>query len=146
MKTFAKRLLCALLAGVMVFGLMACSKDDKSSSSVPNDPDLERLVREEGDDFVEGFESGFEGSSGGLDCECSIRVEGTSLIVDCLILDVDNVPAETKEDMQKSYDSSKDSMKATFEPFKEEAPNLTLVVLNICEEDGDLLASVNLYY
>ena len=141
MKNFVKKVLCLAVVAVMAFSIVACS-----DSNVKDDPALVEFVEEEGDVFVESFESSFEASSGGLTCDCSIDVKGTTLIVECLFNGVDDVDDDVKKQMQEIYDESKSVLKASFEPLKDEAPNLSHVYINICEEDGDRLASVDLEF
>ncbi len=111
-----------------------------------NDAQLEAVVAMYKDDFLDGMKMGFEQSAGGLECDCTMRVEGTTIIIECLIDGINNIPAENKAQMQEIYDGMNDTMKVAFTPFKEEAPNLSDVIVNVCEEDGDILASIHLEY
>lgn len=143
MKKINKRLLSLFLAGIMLLAFVACSGDAPSPSG--NDPQLEAFVEEGGDEFLESFVASFEESSG-LQCKADIKVEGTAFIVDCFILNVDNVPESAKKQMQEAYDSDKDSLKPAFSLIKVMAPKLSAVIFNVNEEDGDNIAKVTLEY
>ena len=143
MKNIFKKLSCLILAVVFVFCFAACSDNNVSTDSV-NDPQLEKLIETDGDAFEKNFEDSFSSSSGGLTCDCKLSVDGTKLVVDCLVEDIDDVPEETKAEMQTAYDAAKGELSEAFKPIKDEAPALTEVVMNICEEDGDVIASVNM--
>ena len=145
MKKTLKKLLSLSLAVILAFGLIACSSDVVKDDVVTNDPDLERIVAEEGQAYEEAFENSFSQSSG-LTCECKFYAKGTSLITDCIINGVDDVPEDVKAQMQETYDNSKASLKASFDPIKDEAPNLTNAIINVCEEDGDIIASVDIAF
>ncbi len=121
---------------------------DTESEPVPetsgNDAQLEAVVAMYKDEFLDGMKMGFEQSAGGLECDCTMRVEGTTIIIECLINGINNIPAENKAQMQEIYDGMTDTMKAAFTPFKEEAPNLSEAIINVCEEDGDILATIDI--
>jgi len=143
MKKSMSKVFCLLLAAVLMFGLVACS-EAPVEPTVQNDPQLEKLIEEQGDAFIASFKEGFEGSAGGLKCELTLEVSGTELIFDCRIQDIDNVPDDAKAQMQEIYDQSKEGLKAELMALKEEAPNLSKVLLNVCEEDGDILAVIDI--
>ncbi|MBR5239727.1 MAG: hypothetical protein IKW04_04015 [Clostridia bacterium] len=111
-----------------------------------NDAQLEAVVAKYKGEFLDGMKMGFEQSSGGMECDCTMRVEGTTIIIECLINGMNNIPAENKAQMQEIYDGMTDTMKTAFAPFKEEAPNLSEVIINVCEEDGDILATIDVEF
>lgn len=136
MKKGFKKLSCLLLALMMVISFAACSKD---SGDV--DPKLAKFIEEQGSDMEEAFESSF-GSSSGMDCECEISGEGTKLILDCKIDGFNDLSSSEKKQVQDIYDSMSSQFKTMFSPLKEEVSTLTEVVINVCEEDGDLIAKI----
>ena len=138
-----KNLACFAMVAVMALCFVACSG---GSNSVANDPALEELVKTQGKSFTDAFESSFSQSSGGMNCNCELKVQGTELVVECRIDNVDNVPAETKAQMQQIYDQQADSLKSGFDVIKQEAPNLSKVTMLVCEEDGDEMAKVELNF
>jgi len=162
-KKILSSILCLMLAIGLIFNFAACS-DDKSdktgktgisgtsgnggitTSGNAQDADLVKFIDEQGDELLSGFESSFEQSSGGLDCECSWEIDGTALTLNCLINGVDDVPEANKQEMQDIYDSQNDTFHSLFAPIKDEVPNLSNVTIKVCEEDGDLLADISLDY
>ncbi len=144
MKKTNKRIISLLLACLMMLTFVACSGEEAPVAE-ENDPQLEELIANEGEAFVESFTSSFEASSG-LKCDSTIKVKGTALIIDCNIKNVDNVPDVTKKQMQEAYDGEKASLKEGFAPLKELAPNLSLVAFYINEQDGDNIATINLEF
>lgn len=151
-KTF-KNFMCLFLVVILTLGLVACSgvKNDEptpvnSNESVKDDPELVAFIEEQGDDFVSAFEESFQQSSGGMKCNATIEVEGTGLVVECRIKGLNNVPKETKTMLQQTYDAEKETLKEGFVIIKSIVPSFTSVNFNVCEEDGDLLASVDLQF
>lgn len=148
-----KRLLCVLLALMMVLGLGGCKKKE-APNEVPNtgtiitkaDTSVQDYVDKYGKQLTTAFKSSFEASSGGFTCDCDIRAVGTEIIIDCCVNGLDNVPAEGKAQMQAIYDESKDALMEPYEEMKKELPSLTGFTINVCEEDGDLLANLVLKF
>ena len=111
-----------------------------------NDPQLEAVAAKYEDEFLQSLKAGFEMGANGMTCQCFMEVQGTALVVTCLVGGMDDVPQEGKDAMQQYYDSIKDVMRPDFNVFKEEAPNLTLAMIYVCEADGDVLATIELPY
>ena len=145
MKNIFKRLSCLILAVIFVFCFAACGNNDANiNNDGGNDPKLEKFVESQGADFEKSFEDSCKSSSGGLNCDCKLSVDGTKLTVDCLVEGIDDVPSETKDEMQKAYEATKTELSESFKPIKDGAPNLSEVTLNICESDGDIIATINM--
>ena len=145
MRNIFKRLSCLILAVAFVFCFAACGGNDSTGNNgSANDPKLEKFVESQGATFEKSFEDSFKSSSGGLNCDCKLSVDGTKLIVDCLVEGIDDVPSETKDEMQKAYEATKDQLSEAFKPIKDEVSNLSEVTLNICESDGDVIATINM--
>lgn len=144
MKNILKRISCLALVVLLVLSFAACTKNNESSNTsfVENDPGLEKLVNEQGDSFEALFEESFSSTSGGLECDCKLSVKGTTLVLDNLVENINDVPEETKEEMQAAYEEAKDELAEGFKPIKTEAPGMSEVIFNVCEEDGDVIASV----
>lgn len=106
------------------------------------DPDLLAFVEENGEDFISGFEESFNAS--GQTCKCKLSVKGTTLVIDCLVNEWNDFTSEQKKIVQEAYDETKAELTEQFKPIKSLAPTLTNVVFNICEADGDVLATLDL--
>lgn len=108
-------------------------------------PDAESVatyVEENREELCRSFENGF--SSSGLSCEATVRAEGTNIILDAKINSINNLNEEEKQAIQTSLDNTKATLQDSFSTVKEEIPGLDSMILNICEADGDLLATVTL--
>ena len=145
MKNIFKGLLCLILAVVFVLCFAACGDNGSTNTNGSgNDPQLEKFVESEEASLKKSFEDIITSTSGGLNCECKLSVDGTKLTADCLVEGIDDVPSETKDEMQKAYEATKTELSEAFKPIKDGAPNLSEVILNICESDGDLIAAINI--
>ncbi len=99
-------------------------------------------VEENYDEICTSFETGFSNSD--LSCEATVRAEGANIILDVKINSVDNLSEEEKQVLQTSLDNTKATLQDDLSTLKEEIPGLDSVILNICEEDGDFIATITL--
>ena len=154
MKNVWKTAGSVLLILALAFALAACGGTDveepiveepivQEEPVVTDDPQLLAFIDTYGTEFVEGFETSFSKSSG-MSCECTLEADKTELICTCLITGLNDVPDSAKTQLQEIYDGMKDDLKTGFQPIKDQVPTLTAVTFMICEEDGDLLAEINL--
>ena len=148
-----KKLLSLLVVVMMAFSLVACSAPatitetpDAGNTATENDPELQAFIDAEGEAFVTAFDESFAESSGGLTCSSTIAVSGTTVIITCPIDGINDIPEEVKAEMQAVYDETKDLLKEQFQLIKDEVPTLTNVIMSICEEDGDVLASLDIEF
>lgn len=140
MKNNLKKLSCLLIALMLVFSFAACSGDSGSDSDATA---VQEYVDTYGNAFITSFEESFDESSG-MDSTCTITAEGTKIVIQCNVAGLNDIDAETKDMLQSTYDGMKDQLTETFKPIKEELPELTGAVMKICEEDGDVLAEVDM--
>ena len=106
--------------------------------------EVEKFVAEYGEEFISAFESGFIQS--GLTGKTVITGRGNDIIVELRIDNVDGVTDEVKAMLQAEYDSQEAELKAQFDGIEEELPSLEKMIFNICEQDGDLLAIIELEF
>ncbi|MBQ3215430.1 MAG: hypothetical protein IJB11_04845 [Oscillospiraceae bacterium] len=95
---------------------------------------------EQGKVFMDGFAEGFE--STGLTCTSTIEATGTGFVVTICINELDNVSEEEKADMQAAYDEMAPLMGESLTMMQAEVEGLTYFCVNVCDKDGDFLASL----
>lgn len=95
---------------------------------------------EGGQMFMEEFMVGFESS--GLTCTANIEAMGTGFVITICINELDDVSEEDKAAMQASYDEMAPLMGDAMEAMKAELEGLTYFCVNVCDVDGDFLASL----
>ena len=160
MKQMSKRIISMLVIAILAIGLVACTgADEVTETPAPapeatgevatqpasnNDPDLEAFIKTQGDEFLSAFDKSFGESSGGMQCKSTLKVDGTKLVLDCSIQGINNVADAGKAQMQKVYEDNKEALKAGFAPLKSEVPTVSGIIINVCEEDGDILATINM--
>ena len=99
-------------------------------------------VEEQGDTFLSAMESSFATSSG-MTCESDMEVVGNGFVVTIKINELDELPEETKKAMQDAYDALDESFDESLEMMQTELPELEYYEVNVCEKDGDLIATIH---
>lgn len=143
MKTMKKLGVLALVL-VMALSFAACSKDEGSSTS-GGQTEVEKYVAENASALASGFEQGFVGSSG-IDCDTKVTANGNDIIFTVCIDGYDNLSSSDKSTMQAAFDSMNSELKEAFSGVKTEIPSVKGLIINICEEDGDKIAKVEIDY
>jgi len=112
--------------------------------SVPNttQTDAQKFVDEQGEAFLSELESGFVATAG-TGCSSSIVANGNGVLITIKINGVNNVTAEEKATMQSAYDASSATFSAALSSLRTEYPGISSLTINVCEEDGDLLAVIS---
>ena len=102
---------------------------------------IEEYVEANRDLLISSMESSFAGSSG-MTCSSDIYVEGMGFVIVLNINELDDLDEEYKQMMQEIYDG----MDATFEEalttFQTELADLEYFEVQVCEADGDLIATI----
>lgn len=130
---FMKKALSMVLALLMCLTFAACG-DSADADAVAAYVDANRT------EILNGFEEGF--SASGMTCTSSIAAEGTGFVVNVNINELNDVDSATADLMQQSYDAMSGTFDGMLEDMKKELPELTYFVFNICEADGDKLATI----
>ena len=134
MKKFNK-VLSIILSLIIVLSFTACS-----TGSVSGETELEKYVAENKELMESSFEEGF--SSSGMTCTCTVSAEGKTLYFSCSIDGLNDIPEEIKAQFADAFESQKDVLTSQFTSIKGEVP-MDEVVMEICEEDGDVLVVLN---
>ena len=146
MKTIKKLGVLALVL-VMALSFAACGKDESSAgknpaSAIEAKTEIEKYVEENEQLLVESFEQGFAGGSG-MGCTTTVKGVGNEIMFTVCIDDLDGLTAEDKATMQSAFDSMNGEMKEAFSGVKTELPSIEGIVIYICEEDGDKVATID---
>lgn len=144
-----KKLLAMTLALLMVFALVACgsTSDDKSNNG--GSGNVAPVVNSEIQDYIDqnksallsSMESSFASSSG-MTCSSSIKAQGNGMIISININELDDVDSATKNTLQSTYDSMQSTFDALLTQMQSEVSSLEYFTINVCEKDGDLLATI----
>lgn len=98
-------------------------------------------VEENGDEYVENFNTAFAGSSG-LTCKTTMEANGCDIIVTVCINEWDDLTDEQKDTLQASYDALSDGFLAELKLMQNEEPAIDSLTYLICEYDGDVAATI----
>ncbi len=128
-----KRVLSIALVLIMCFALVACSES-------ANDK-VKEYIDENREEILDSMEESFAHSSG-MTCTSSIKVVDAGFIVNININELDDVPEETKEQMQDAYDSLGNAFEGMLEDMQEELPELEYFTIKVCDKDGEVLATI----
>ena len=128
-----KRVLSIALVLIMCFALVACSES-------ANDK-VKEYIDENREEILDSMEESFAYSSG-MTCTSSIKVVDAGFIVNININELDDVPEETKEQMQDAYDSLGNAFEGMLEDMQEEIPELEYFTIKVCDKDGEVLATI----
>lgn len=167
-----KKLTSLLLALMIVLSFAACSKDDdkkddeiesKSKTTAVDSKDIDsyssndsqtfsssnsdakkvaEYVRDNKELFESQFESSFSSSSGGIGCDCIIETSGTTIIINCNIDGIDNLTPDERAVFKEAYSQMGSISDSMLDAFQTDVPEVTDVIMNICEEDGDIITSI----
>ena len=131
-----KKLLAILLVLVFCFSLVACGGGNTAANAK-----IVEYVEKNEDELIDSMEQAFAKSSG-MTCDSSMKVEGMGFIIKININELEDVDSSIKAQLQSTYDS----MSSTFEPLLEqmqtELAELEYFEIDVCDKNGDLLATV----
>lgn len=91
-------------------------------------------------EILSSFEEGF--SVSGMTCTSSVVAEGTGFVVKVNIDQLNDLDSATANMMQQTYDAMSSTFDGMLETMKQELPELTYFVFDICEADGDTIATI----
>ena len=134
-----KKVLSLILVAVLCLSLVACG-GKKQESSGPNAAVVE-FVNENKSELLESMEESFAASSG-MTCTSDIEVVGSGIVISININELDNIPKETKDLMQEVYDAMSGTFEGMLSDLQKEIPEVTFMQINVCEKDGDVLATI----
>ncbi|MBR5479747.1 MAG: hypothetical protein IKU84_06175 [Clostridia bacterium] len=158
-----KKLLAIIMAGVMLFTLFACGKDEEETPDTPQDLQVEDTVigsesvaptpdeeavkayfDKNGDAFLNSMVESFSNSSNGFTCKGELEVNGVGVTVKVLIDGLNDLPDDLKQQMQAAYNEIGTDFDAVLALLQTEVPQLKTMTLMICEQDGDTIAVIDI--
>lgn len=138
-----KKLFAILLALTMVLSLAACggSKDSDKGGSAPANSAVEKYVEENKSVLISDMEQSFATSSG-MTCKSSVKVVGNGFVITLKLDGVDGIDSSAKKQMQDAYDQMSSIFDMALAEFQKDCPEIEYYQVDVCEEDGDKLATI----
>lgn len=99
-------------------------------------------VAANGSKIISEFEASF--TTSGMTCNSTIEAVGKGIVVKVCVNEIVDLTADQKKVMQDTFDQGASQFGAGFDDMKAEIPALTYIRFDICEKDGDLVASLNI--
>ena len=132
-----KKLLAIVLCLVFCLSLVACGGNTASDSAK-----VAKYVNENKEELVSAMESSFSASSA-MGCEVDVKAVGNGMVIDVNIAGFNDIPDEQKELLQSTYDAMSSTFDTMLDNLKAEVPEFGYITINVNEEDGDNLATIN---
>lgn len=96
-------------------------------------------VAAHGSEIIDAFESGF--TSSGMTCNSTVEAVDTGIVLKVCINELVDLPEEQKTVMQNTFDQMGPTLDSNFGAIQQEIAELTYIKVDICEKDGDLVAT-----
>ena len=122
---------------VSALALVACGGNTGSDSAK-----VAKYVNENKEELISAMESSFSASSA-MGCEVDVKGVGNGMVIDVNIAGFNDIPDEQKELLQSTYDAMSSTFDTMLDNLKAEVPEFGYITINVNEEDGDNLATIN---
>ena len=132
-----KKLLALLLAVLMIFTFVACSSESDPSNKV------EEYVETNEKSIISSVKKGI--AIADSDCTHSIVADGNGFTVNINLNGMDNLSQEDRIGYQAGYNSLQTVFDGMVAEWRKDLPDLGCVKFNICEKDGDIIATIDIY-
>lgn len=132
-----KKILVFALALTLCLFAVACSANNGDANSA-----IVKFMEDNGAEFTQTMESAIVESTG-LECTTKTEVIGNGIVIDINIQGLNDIDDMTKALLQAEYDDMNASFEAELASMQKDLPELEYLTLNVNEEDGDLLAQIN---
>ena len=137
-----KRIIAVALAILLVLSLAACGSTSGSAATpAAKNAKIATFVESNKQELLETMESSFA-ESAGMTCTSDIKVEGMGFVISININELDNIDDAAKEMLQQTYDAMSGTFDAALETMQQDLPELEYFEVQVCEQDGDLLATI----
>ena len=137
-----KKIIALTLALVLSLGLIACGASTPAPvETKAKNAEIIEFVEKNKSELLKTMEESFATSSG-MTCTSDIKVEGMGFIISININELENIDDATKTLMQETYDSMGDIFTQSLSLFQQDLPTLEYYQVQVCEKDGDLLATI----
>lgn len=129
-----KKLVALALTLIFCLSLVACGGGAKNAAIVD-------YVENNKSTLISSMESSFATSSG-MTCKSDIYVEDMGFVIKINVNELDNIDDATKAQLQSTYDSMDSTFETMLTTMQKEVPEIEYFELQLCEKDGDLLATI----
>ena len=137
-----KKIIALTLALVLSLGLIACGASTPAPvETKAKNAEIIEFVEKNKSELLKTMEESFATSSG-MTCTSDIKVEGMGFIISININELENIDDATKALMQETYDGMGDIFTQSLSLFQQDLPTLEYYQVQVCEKDGDLLATI----
>lgn len=106
-------------------------------------PVEEHFYGEAGERFLKGLTASFTNNGTNFTCKSKLKVVNDGVVVTFLVDGYDNIGDDFKAEMQGSFDSLREDFQAELAAMREDVPGITSYTINVCEQDGDPIASIS---
>ena len=132
-----KKFLAVMLTLALMIGLVACGGSDADAKKVAD------YVAANEATLKSSMETSFASSSG-LTCTSTIKTEGCKIVLDININEWQDIDASIKSQLQATYDAMDSYFDAAFDLMQKDLPEMDAFIVNVCEKDGDVVATVKM--
>lgn len=133
-----KKVISLVLVMVLALGMVACSKTAKTPAEK-----VESYVQQNGEALAASLEALFEASSD-MTCASTVKAEGTGIVIEIRIDQLEDLTQAQKDLLQSTYDSLGDSFADSLAAVQQDLPDVTYLTIHVCEKDGDIAATIQL--
>lgn len=136
-----KKFIALTLALALALSLIACGSTNQPAETKAKNAEIVEYVEKNKEELLSTMEQSFATSSG-MTCTSGIKVEGMGFVISININELDGLDDATKATMQQTYDSMGDIFNSSLDLMKKDLPTLEYYQVQVCEKDGDLLATI----
>ena len=133
-----KKGIALILVMVLALSLAACGK----TAQTPEEK-VAGYVQQSGEALAKSLEELFESASD-MTCTSSVKAEGTGIVIEIRIDQMEGLTQEQKDLLQGTYDATKGSFAASLAAVQKDLPAVTYLTIHVCEKDGDVAATIQL--
>ncbi len=127
-----KRILCGMMAVMMIMCLVACGSDSEPKGSAEDIAKVEAFVEREGEGFVYGVESSSNGAA-----EADMKADGTKVVIEISSANFNGATKQSAGQIADQMESASNMLKL----FQGEEPAISAVVIKLYDGNGKMLVS-----
>lgn len=131
-----------VIAVIEADGVVTEPEEDPTEEIISDAGSVAEYIELYSDDIISSFEESFAATSG-MTCKSDLKIVGNGFILDICINELENLDDATKQTLQDTYDSMDSTFEASLADMQTAIPGLEYYTVNVCDKNGDLLASVN---
>ena len=137
-----KKIIALTLALVLSLGLIACGASTPAPvETKAKNAEIIEFVEKNKSELLKTMEESFATSSG-MTCTSDIYVEGMGFVIVLNISEFDDLDDASKAMLQQIYDAMSGTFDSALATMQQELPDLEYFEIQICDTDGDLIATI----